>query len=86
MPGSNWRESRPLPLMAAFAHASSLYWRLQEPIGAAVNRGRQLIGAGGALDTKTMKDPVVGFVFGQKGLMANLTLEGSKYEKFTPQK
>jgi lipid-binding SYLF domain-containing protein len=44
------------------------------------------VGAGAALDTKTVKDPVVGFVFGQKGLMANLTLEGSKYEKFTPQK
>jgi lipid-binding SYLF domain-containing protein len=44
------------------------------------------VGAGAALDTKTIKDPVVGFVFGQKGLMANLTLEGSKYEKFTPAK
>jgi len=33
-----------------------------------------------------MKDHAVGFVFGQKGLMANLTLEGSKYEKFTPKK
>ena len=44
------------------------------------------VGAGAALDTKTIKDPVVGFVFGQKGLMANLTLEGSKYEKFTPGK
>lgn len=44
------------------------------------------VGAGAAIDTKTIKDPVVGFVFGQKGLMANLTLEGSKYEKFTPEK
>lgn len=44
------------------------------------------VGAGAAIDTKTVKDPVVGFVFGQKGLMANLTLEGSKYEKFTPAK
>jgi lipid-binding SYLF domain-containing protein len=44
------------------------------------------VGAGAALDTKTIKDPVVGFVFGQTGLMANLTLEGSKYEKFTPGK
>ncbi len=44
------------------------------------------VGAGAALDTKTIKDPVVGFVFGQTGLMANLTLEGSKYEKFTPKK
>jgi len=42
------------------------------------------VGAGKALDSKTIKDPVVGFVFGQKGLMANLTLEGSKYEKIFP--
>jgi lipid-binding SYLF domain-containing protein len=42
------------------------------------------VGAGGIVDTKTIKDPVVGFVFGQKGLMANLTLEGSKYEKINP--
>ena len=44
------------------------------------------VGAGKSVDTKTMKDPVVGFVFGQKGLMANLTLEGSKFEKITPKK
>ena len=44
------------------------------------------VGAGKSLDTKTIKDPVVGFVFGQKGLMANLTLEGSKFEKITPKK
>ena len=42
------------------------------------------VGAGAMLDTKTIKDPIVGFVFGQKGLMANITLEGSKYEKIHP--
>lgn len=36
------------------------------------------VGAGGAIDTVNIKDPIVGFVFGQKGLMYNLTLEGSK--------
>ncbi|MFC1828130.1 YSC84-related protein [Thermodesulfobacteriota bacterium] len=39
------------------------------------------IGAGGAIDTKNITDPIVGFVFGQKGLMYNLTLEGSKFTK-----
>lgn len=39
------------------------------------------IGAGKAVDTTTIKDPVVGFVFGQKGLMYNLTLEGAKFTK-----
>ena len=39
------------------------------------------IGAGKAIDTHNIKDPVVGFVFGSKGLMYNLTLEGSKFSK-----
>jgi lipid-binding SYLF domain-containing protein len=36
------------------------------------------LGAGDAIDTETLKQPIVGFVFNNKGLMANLTLEGSK--------
>ena len=36
------------------------------------------IGAGKAIDSTSINDPVVGFVFGSKGLMYNLTLEGSK--------
>ena len=39
------------------------------------------VGAGGSIDTTNIKDPIVGFVLDQKGLMANLTLEGSKYTK-----
>jgi lipid-binding SYLF domain-containing protein len=36
------------------------------------------IGAGGAIDTNSIRSPIVGFIFDQKGLMYNLTLEGSK--------
>ena len=39
------------------------------------------IGVGKAVDTNNIKDPVVGFIFGSKGLMYNLTLEGSKIHK-----
>jgi lipid-binding SYLF domain-containing protein len=39
------------------------------------------IGAGGSVDTNTAQEPIIGFVFGQKGLMYNLTLEGSKMTK-----
>ena len=39
------------------------------------------IGVGKAVDTTTIKEPVIGFIFGQKGLMYNLTLEGSKFTK-----
>ncbi len=39
------------------------------------------IGAGKSIDSANIKDPVVGFVFDSKGLMYNLTLEGSKISK-----
>jgi lipid-binding SYLF domain-containing protein len=39
------------------------------------------LGTGGSIDTTNVKDPIVGFVFGNKGLMYNLTLEGSKFTK-----
>jgi lipid-binding SYLF domain-containing protein len=39
------------------------------------------IGVSGTIDTTTIKDPIVGFVFGNKGLMADLSLAGSKYTK-----
>jgi lipid-binding SYLF domain-containing protein len=39
------------------------------------------VGAGGSIDTTNIKDPIVGFVIGQKGLMFNVTLEGSKFTK-----
>lgn len=39
------------------------------------------IGAGGSLDSSKLNQPIVGFIFDQKGLMYNLTLEGSKFTK-----
>ena len=39
------------------------------------------VGAGGSIDTTNIKVPIVGFVFSNKGLMYNLTLEGSKMTK-----
>ncbi|HEX4597276.1 MAG TPA: YSC84-related protein [Burkholderiaceae bacterium] len=36
------------------------------------------LGAGKDFDSETLQKPIVGFVFNNKGLMANLTLEGSK--------
>ncbi len=39
------------------------------------------VGAGVMLDSNTIQDPIVGFVLGSKGLMYNLTLEGSKFTK-----
>ncbi len=39
------------------------------------------VGAGGAMDSSNLKEPILAFIFGQKGLMYNLTLEGAKFTK-----
>ena len=39
------------------------------------------LGAGKTIDSHNVSDPVVGFIFGSKGLMYNLTLEGTKFSK-----
>lgn len=38
-------------------------------------------GVGKDINTVDIRDPIVGFVFNNKGLMYNLTLEGSKFTK-----
>jgi len=42
------------------------------------------IGVGGSIDTNQIKSPVIGFILDQKGLMYNLTLEGSKISRINP--
>ena len=39
------------------------------------------LGAGKQINNANIKDPVVGFIFGSKGLMYNLTLEGTKISR-----
>jgi lipid-binding SYLF domain-containing protein len=39
------------------------------------------VGAGERADTTTSKDPIVGFVFDSKGLIADLSLKGAKFSK-----
>jgi lipid-binding SYLF domain-containing protein len=36
------------------------------------------LGAGGEISTDTVKQPIIGFIFSNKGLMYNLTFEGAK--------
>lgn len=36
------------------------------------------LGAGGELNTESIKQPIIGFIFSNKGLMYNLTFEGAK--------
>lgn len=39
------------------------------------------VGVGGSIDTNQIRRPVIGFILDQKGLMYNLTLEGSKISR-----
>jgi len=39
------------------------------------------VGAGQRTDTTTSKDPIVGFVFDAKGLIADISLKGAKFSK-----
>ncbi len=50
-------------------------------IGADASVAVIAVGAAGEIDSNTMNQPIVAFVFDQKGLMYNLTLEGAKITK-----
>lgn len=39
------------------------------------------VGAGGSIDTSILDQPIIGFMFSNKGLMYNLTLQGNKISK-----
>ena len=40
-------------------------------------------GVGKAVDSRNIRDPIIGFVFGNKGLMFDVSLNGSKYWRIT---
>ena len=39
------------------------------------------VGTGGRLDTTTLQEPIVAFVFGVRGIMADISMKGSKFTK-----
>lgn len=39
------------------------------------------VGAGGSIDSTTINQPILAFVISQKGLMINISLEGTKFTK-----
>jgi lipid-binding SYLF domain-containing protein len=50
-------------------------------VGADVGIAVASKGAGADYDTVTMKKPVVAFVFGEKGLIADASVDGTKVNK-----
>jgi len=41
-------------------------------------------GAAGAYDTETLKKPILGFIFGEKGLIGDVSVSGSKIKRIEP--
>jgi lipid-binding SYLF domain-containing protein len=41
------------------------------------------VGIGQSIDSTTFQQPIIGFILDQKGLMVNLSLEGTKFTKIT---
>ena len=50
-------------------------------VGADASVAIAKVGAGGSLDTTNLKSDIVSFIFGEKGLMADASLEGSRFKK-----
>ena len=50
-------------------------------LGVDANVAVAKIGVGGDLDTTNLKRDIVSFIFGQKGLIADATFEGSRFKK-----
>ncbi len=53
-------------------------------IGADASVAVITVGIGGSIDTNKITSPVVGFILDPKGLMYNLTLEGTKITRINP--
>ena len=53
-------------------------------IGIDANVALISVGAGGQYDTNTLRKPVVGFVFDEKGLLGDVSLEGGKITRANP--
>lgn len=52
-------------------------WSIGADTGIVVISG----GASGDYDTQTLQKPIIGFIFGEKGLIADVSFEGSKVSK-----
>jgi lipid-binding SYLF domain-containing protein len=59
---------------------SSDGWSIGADAGITVVSG----GASGTYDTQTQQKPILGFAFAEKGLIADLSFEGSKISKINP--
>ncbi|MBE0599112.1 MAG: hypothetical protein IH614_17845 [Desulfuromonadales bacterium] len=70
-------------IIAFMTDAALEQFRISQGWEAGVDGNIALVdtGMGRRVDTTTLRDPVVGFVFGVKGLMADLSLKGAKFTR-----
>ena len=64
--------------LAQFRHTAG--WK----VGADASVAIITVGIGGSIDTNKITSPVIGFILDPKGLMYNLTLEGTKITRINP--
>ncbi len=64
--------------LSQFRHTAG--WK----VGADASVAIITVGVGGSIDTNKITSPVIGFILDPKGLMYNLTLEGTKISRINP--
>ena len=80
-----WKSKSKLALAVGATLIAGSRQRIPAPFGPAGNGSVAIItvGIGGSIDTNKITSPVVGFILDPKGLMYNLTLEGSKISRIS---
>ena len=80
-------------ILGAEAHSMILVFNTDEVLAKFTSGERELkigadasvaiakVGAGGDLDTTNLKKDIISFIFGQTGLMGDLSFEGSSFKK-----
>lgn len=75
-------QARSVIIMFMTPHALANFQRIDGwRIGVDGSVAILVVGAGGSIDTDKVTSPVIGFITDNKGLMYNLTLEGSKISR-----
>jgi lipid-binding SYLF domain-containing protein len=75
-------QARSVIIMFMTPHALANFQRIDGwRVGVDGSVALVVVGAGGSIDTDKVTSPVIGFITDNKGLMYNLTLEGSKISR-----
>lgn len=80
----SWYRVSAITCMSIFLVACSVFETSANAIDLGAETGEGVLRIGGkTIDTQNISDPVVGFIFNSSGLMANLTLEGTRFTRIS---